>query len=76
MRAPEVLFLWAIVAHIKRALIRLNRRLFDLAEWFAYRERRLIISRVVAALGHRLLELNRRLVNVARKLENYWKSGL
>jgi hypothetical protein len=76
MRAPEVLFLWAILARVKRLLLRLNAKLFDAAEWFGRGERRLIVSRFLAAVGHCLLKLNVRLTHVTKKLENYWKSGL
>ena len=75
MRAPEVLFVWAGVAWLKRLLIRLNAKLYDVAEWFARRERRLIVSKFFAELGHELLKLNRWLTQMTRKLENYWKGG-
>lgn len=76
MRAPEVLFLWTILARVKHLLLRLNRKLFDGAEWFGRRERRLIVSRILAELGRRLLKLNARLTETTKKLEKYWKDGL
>lgn len=76
MRAPEVLFLWAGLAWLKRFLIRFNARLYDAAEWFAGRERRLILSKFLAELGHELLKFNKWLTQMTRKLENYWKDGL
>lgn len=75
MRAPEVLFVWAGAAWLRRLLIGLNARLYDAAQWFARRERRLIVSKFFVELGHELLQLNRWLTRMTRELEKYWKDG-